>query len=86
MKLVDQYMLIFFHFSPTLNHLHPWEVENCHSNSQLVVDEGDYGKFRLARVNVMDYTILSLEIFFENTSFSVKMLHVMYTGKWWWKG
>ena len=39
MKLVYQYMAIFFSFSPTSNHLHPLQVENCDSNSQLVVDE-----------------------------------------------
>ena len=35
MKLVDQYMTIFFTFSPTSNHLHPPH------NSRLVVDEDD---------------------------------------------
>ena len=37
MKLVYQYMAIFFNFSTTLN-------------SRLVVDEKDNGKFRLERV------------------------------------
>ena len=41
MKLVYQYMAIFFTFSPTSNHLHPLKVENCDSNSRLVVDEDD---------------------------------------------
>ena len=45
-KLV--YMVILFNFSPTSNQLHPLQVENCDSNSQLVVDEDD--KFRLERV------------------------------------
>ena len=36
---VYQYMEIFFNFSPTSNHLHPLQVENCDSNSRLVVDE-----------------------------------------------
>ena len=49
-KLVHQYMVIFFTFSPTSNHLHPLQVENCDSNSRLVVDEDDYGKFRPERV------------------------------------
>ena len=44
MKLVFQYMAIFFTFSPTSNHFHPLEVENCDSNSRLVVDEDDYVK------------------------------------------
>ena len=49
MKLFYQYMAIFFNFSPKSNHLHPLQVENCDSNSQLVVDEDDNGKFRLER-------------------------------------
>ena len=50
MKLVCEYMLIFFNFSLTSNHLHSLQVENCDSNSRLVVDEvdeDDNGKFRL---------------------------------------
>ena len=39
MKLIDQYMTIFFNLAPTSNHLHPLQVENCDSNSRLVVDE-----------------------------------------------
>ena len=41
MKLVHQYMAIFFTFSPTLNHLHPLQDKNCCRNSRLVVDEAD---------------------------------------------
>ena len=41
MKLTYQYMAIFFNkFQTTSNHLHPLQVENCDSNSRLVVDEG----------------------------------------------
>ena len=47
MTLAYQYMAVFFNFSPTSSHLHPLQVENCDSNSQLVVDEDDNGKFRL---------------------------------------
>ena len=36
LELFYQYMAIF---SPTLSHLHPLQVENCDSNSRLVVDE-----------------------------------------------
>ena len=50
MKLVYQCMTIFFNFKTTLNQLHPLQVENCDSNSRLVVDEDDNGKFRLERV------------------------------------
>ena len=48
MQLVDQTMVIFFKFQPTSNHLHPLQVENYDSNSRLVVDEDDNGKFRPA--------------------------------------
>ena len=50
MKLVYQYMAIFINFSPTLNHLHPLQAENCDSNSRLVVDKDDNGEFRLEKV------------------------------------
>ena len=52
MKIVYQYMAIFFIFSPISNHLHPLQVENCDSNSRLVVDEDDIGKLRPERVNI----------------------------------
>ena len=51
MKLFYEYIAIFFNLSPTSNHLHSLRVENCGSNSRLVVDEDDYGKFRIERVN-----------------------------------
>ena len=49
MKLFYQYMAIFFNFPPTPSHLHPLQVENCDSNSRLVVDEDDNGEFRTER-------------------------------------
>ena len=52
MKLCYQYMTIFLNLSPTSSHLHPLQVENCDSNSRLVVDEDDNGKFRPERVNL----------------------------------
>ena len=52
MKLVYQHMAIFFNFYTTSNHLHSLQVENCDSNSRLVVDEYDNGKFRIERVNM----------------------------------
>ena len=55
MKLVCQYMAIFFNFSPNENHLHP--LENCDSNSRLVVDEDDYVKSKLERVNLLQIII-----------------------------
>ena len=57
MKLVYQYMAVFSHFSLTSNHLHPLQVENCDSNSRLVVDEDDEGKFRDERVNAVSLYI-----------------------------
>ena len=59
MKLVYQYMEIFCTFSPTSNHLHPLQVENCGSNSRLVVDEDDNGKFMPERVNAHSSCILA---------------------------
>ena len=57
MKLVCQYMVIFFNFSLTSSHLHPLQVENCDSNSRLVVDEDDNGKFRLERVKLSHHAL-----------------------------
>ena len=54
-ELVYQYMLIFFDFSPNSHHLHPLQVENCASNSRLVVDEDDNGSVRLERVKALRY-------------------------------
>ena len=63
-KLAYQYLAIFFISSPTASHLHPLPVENCDSNSRLVVDEDDNGKFRLERVNVITQKILIKPLFF----------------------
>ena len=38
-----------------LSHLYPLQVENCGSNSRLVVDEDDDGKFRIERVKRKTY-------------------------------
>ena len=57
MKLFYQYMTIFFTFSTTSSHLYPLQVENCDSNSRLVVDEVDNRKFRIERVKAIRYTI-----------------------------
>ena len=50
MKLLYQFLAIFVNLSPTSDHLHPLQVENCGSNSRLVVDEDDNGKLRLERL------------------------------------
>ena len=59
MKLVYQYMAIYFTFSPTSNHRRPLQVENCGSNSRLVVDDDNNVKsglkglkFKLKEVTV----------------------------------
>ena len=56
---------IFFDLSRTSSHFHPLQVENCASNSRLVVDEDDTGVFRLERVNAVCTTHVTLadEIF-----------------------
>ena len=51
MKLVHEYIVIFFIFSPSSNHLHPLQVANYDSNSRLVVDEDDYVKSGLKGLN-----------------------------------
>ena len=43
-------MAIIFIFSLASSHHYPLQVENYDSNSRLVVDEDDYGKFRPERV------------------------------------
>ena len=50
MKLVYRYMVILFNFLTTSNHLQSLQVENCESNSRLVVDGDDYDKLRIERV------------------------------------
>ena len=58
MILVYQHMAIFFNFSPTSNHLRPLQVENCDSNSRLVVDEDDNGKFRPEKFKKTHFLLL----------------------------
>ena len=59
MKLVYQYMTCFFNLLPTSNHLYPLQGENCASNSRLVVDEDDNGKFRLERAKACKITVFT---------------------------
>ena len=68
MKLVKQYIAFFFNFSTTSNHLHPLQVENCDSNSRLVVDEDDNGKFRVERVKPRkSFFSLNISVVLRNT-------------------
>ena len=62
MKLVYQYMVIFLNFSPTSSHLRPLQVENCDSNSRLVVNEDDIGKFRPERVKELKFSNLNFHL------------------------
>ena len=57
MKLIYKYMAIFFNFLTTWSHLQPLQVENCDSNSRLVVDEDDICKLRIERVK---YHVLNM--------------------------
>ena len=56
MKLFYGYIVIFFNLSPTSSHLYPLQVENCDSNSRLVVDKDD-NKFRPERVKLQDIAL-----------------------------
>ena len=51
MKLFYQYTAIFVNFAPSSSHLYSLQVDNFDSNSRLVVDEDDNGKFRPERVD-----------------------------------
>ena len=61
MKQVHQYMIIFFNFSPTSNHLHLLRDENCDSNSRLVVDEDDNVKSGLKGLKVEQSVYLYIQ-------------------------
>ena len=65
-------MVIFLNFQTTSNQLHPLEVENCDSNSRLVVDEDDNGKFRPERVKQKTASI-PVTVGFKLTDTSVAM-------------
>ena len=84
-QLVHQYMTIFFNLSPTSNHLHPLQVENCDSNSRLVVGGDDNGKFRLERVEAVECLHYpprsSLPTAIHNFQVSKKYLHLYYLNK-----
>ena len=52
---------IFFPWPPTSSHFHALQVENCDSNSRLVVDEDDNRKSRFERVKALKYCVESME-------------------------
>ena len=62
-------MAFCFNFQTTLSHLHPLLGANCDINSRLVVDEGEYGKFRLERVRYeyCVWTVMPYLDFLENS-------------------
>ena len=55
MKLFRQYMAIIFNFPPTSNHLHPLQVQNCDSNSRLVVDEERVNNLQHLKLNLLTH-------------------------------
>ena len=59
--------MYFFHLPPTLSDIYPLQVENCDTNSRLVVDKDDNSKFRFERVNThfqkINGPILLLELY-----------------------
>ena len=80
MHLLYQYMTIFLNLSPTSSHLHLLQVENCDSNSRLVVDEDDNGKFRLQKVNPLTnetYVIVHLQVCPAHTMHNWKCLKII---------
>ena len=78
MKLLYRYMTIFVNLSPSSSHLYPLQVENCESNSRLVVDEDDNGKFRhkgLTRV-IMPFSDFDDDRDADNIGFIIKRIKV----------
>ena len=59
MKMVYQYLTIYFNFQIRSSHLHPLQVGNCDSNSRLVVDEDDNGKVRPEGVKWLNLCMLT---------------------------
>ena len=57
MKLLYDFIAIFVNLSATSSYLHPLQVENCDSNSRLVVDEDDNVKSGLKELKA---TIVAL--------------------------
>ena len=55
-------MAIFFNVRTPSNHLHSLQVENCDSNSRLVVDEDDNGKFRFQMVKILAFCLSCLSL------------------------
>ena len=52
------------HLSLTSSHLHPLQVENCDSNSPLVVNDDDNGILRLENVIDKLYYLVDLPLIF----------------------
>ena len=61
MKLFYEYMVIFLNFSPTSNHLHPLQVENCDSKSRLFYDNATM--FEATKNSIVDTTIIKVAQF-----------------------
>ena len=63
MKLFHQYMAIFINLSPSSNHFQPLKVENCDSNSRLVVDEMTMVNSGLKGLNDLNFNPRKKEFF-----------------------
>ena len=72
MKFFYQYMAIFL--QPTSSHLYPLQVQNCNSNSILVVDGDGNGKFKLEKVHALISTIVIFHLFY----YAIKSLFIEY--------
>ena len=76
MTLVYQYMAIFLYFSPTASYLYPLQVENCDSNSRLVVDKDDNVKkglkaLTLEPINKIIEMFTSLKLCLHNLKWAI---------------
>ena len=69
-------MAIFINFSLTSNHLHPLQVENCDSNSRLVVDEDE--RIKYSNIFIYMYTRYQLEIIINVLALSASFEELCY--------
>ena len=66
----------FLKFFTNFSHLHPLQVETCDSNSWLVVDEDDNGKFRLERVNLTTMKYFSIILGDQKVFFQFEIINL----------
>ena len=78
-------MTIFCNFYTTSSHFHPLQVENRGSNSRLVVDEDDNGKFGFQRVKGLERRIYQRRVSLIQREqsiqrFRISSLHIIHCG------